>query len=149
MTFAIGIPSWQNGAIVYTLTSSFKPPWSQVLAPPPSVGLDAYGAPQVKGFGSLTWGWSWMTLGDWYALYQIWLSTRNANLPWARVQVQWPDPASGTNVLATARMETPTMSSRDVAVYHDVQVVFSHLGYEDVAATGFWLPPPDTGAPGP
>jgi hypothetical protein len=148
MGFAIAVPLGDGPQITYQWYDSIPQPQNVVPIPPPSVGNDAWGAPQVRGYGDQTWTYKTLGLFDWYSLIAIWNLTRNGNNAWGRVFIRWPDPQSGQDVIASARMEAPTVGSRVPAAIQNGVLKFTHIGIDDTAATGYYLPPADNGAPG-
>lgn len=146
--FGIGTPVQSGTVIGYTMNSGIAQPRGMTFTPAGYVGVDAWGQPQVRGYGHMQWVYPTLPVGDWYTLENLWRSSRNMTNPWGLVQLQWPDPQSGGLVTATARFDTP-IYKRDWAVFRDVTLTFTHMGIDDTSAIGFWLPPPDVGAPGP
>lgn len=146
--FGIGIPGMDGTNIIYTLYTNIPQPQSVIHTPPPMIGRDAWGAPIVRGYGTMEWDYTTLSLSDWYTLSALWKQSRDNTVAWGQVQIQWPDPSTGTTQKATARWEVPTMGWQEVHAFKQVALMFTHLGYNDTTATGFWLPPVDNGAPG-
>jgi len=137
--FGIGIAQPSGNDYTYTIDTTISQPRDSVFTLAPAVGLDGYGAPVVRGFGNQVWSYPWMAINSWFYIVNIFKQSRY-QAQWGRVAIQWPDPESGTMVIAIARFEPPTVTDRDLATMHGVALTFSHIGEEIPASpVGYWL----------
>jgi hypothetical protein len=103
------------------------------FASPASMGDDLGGYPIIRGYSAMTWTYPFLKADGWYLLYALWRAaqlTAGSNL--AHVQVRWPDPVNGLQT-ASARWRVISSVGRDMAVFRDIELVFSRLGVDDIS----------------
>ncbi|HEY7419408.1 MAG TPA: hypothetical protein VH593_29775 [Ktedonobacteraceae bacterium] len=103
------------------------------FASPVSLGDDLGGFPAVRGYSQITWDYPYLRADGWYLLYSLWRTAQlSAGNKLAHVQIQWPDPVNGL-IQAAARWKVITSVGRDMAVFRDIELVFTRLGVDDVS----------------
>lgn len=128
-------------SLVWTFDPHIPQPNSTQFKLASQVGTDGYGIPQVRGYGAMIWTYQVMHPDIWYYVLNLWRTLQTSGSAWGYTKIQWPDPQSGMTTQATCRFEPPMMQDRTQAVMRGVMYTFSHLGFDDASATGFWLPP--------
>lgn len=121
---------------------SIYEPRNVVHTPPQAVGQDTGGFPSVRGFAKMEWQYMAIKPDNWYFLYYLWrLAQRPAGKQTGAVRIQWPDPTTGQNQTISARWDAITSVDRDVAMFHDLSLTFTHLGIDDPqsAIIGTWM----------
>lgn len=110
-----------------------RPPRNVQHTTPGLLGQDSQGAPSVRGYGQMQWSYPIIRADNWYFIYYLWRLAQMAKGQYAgHVRVKWPDPQSGTIQTASCRWPSIPQVSRDVAVFNDLQLTFTHLGIDDL-----------------
>lgn len=124
----------------YTLSwYQIRDPSDVQHTPPQALGTDLGGQPAVRGYSLMTWTYKYLKPEEWYALFRIFRLSRMAAGPHTgKVEIQWPDPESGVNQIASARWDQIDKAQRDFAQFLNVTLTFSHISIDDTTATGVW-----------